>query len=164
MTPTADATVTVRRTIRATAADLFDAWLDADALAAWMRPGDTTRTEATVDARVGGAYEIVMHTPGGPVAHRGRYVAIERPTRLVFTWNSPYAGEHDSRVSVHFHAAGDATEVVITHERLPREHAEAHRGGWTDALRHLGDHAVGPASRAGAPGRSAGDRGPAVRT
>jgi uncharacterized protein YndB with AHSA1/START domain len=137
MTPTADATVTVRRTIHASADALFDAWLDVDALAAWMRPGDTIRADAKVDARVGGAYEIVMHTPGGPVAHRGVYVAIDRPKRLVFTWNSPYAGEHDSHVTVNFLGAGAATEVVITHERLPREHAAAHTGGWTDALRSL---------------------------
>jgi len=135
-----DASVTVRRTIAASADALFDAWIDARALAAWMRPGDTTRSVATVDARVGGAYEIVMHTPGGPVAHRGVYTAIERPHRLAFTWNSPYAGEHDSRVTVEFRAAGKSTEVVLTHERLPRVHAAAHEGGWTDALRHLGTY------------------------
>jgi uncharacterized protein YndB with AHSA1/START domain len=140
MNVVADAAVTVRRTIAAPAEALFDAWLDADALAVWMRPGDTTCSTATIDARVGGAFEILMHTPGGTVPHRGRYVAIERPRRLVFTWNSPYAGEHDSRVTVDFRAAGAATEVVITHERLPLEHAEAHRGGWNDALESLATH------------------------
>ena len=133
-------TVSVRREIAAPAAELFDAWLDPGKLAAWMRPFDTERSDVKLDARVGGAFEIVMHTPGGPVAHRGVYTAIERPHRLAFTWNSPYAGDHDSRVTVEFRPAGKSTEVVLTHERLPRVHAAAHEGGWTDALRHLDEY------------------------
>jgi len=134
-------TLTVRREIAAPPETVFDAWLDAKSLEAWMRPGPTTRTAARVDPRVGGAFEVVMHTPGGPVVHRGAYVAIDRPRRLVFTWNSPYAGDHDSQVTVDFHARGGGTEVVLTHERLPHEESvRAHTGGWTDALRILAEH------------------------
>jgi uncharacterized protein YndB with AHSA1/START domain len=131
-------TLVVRRTIAAPAKDLFDAWLDASALAVWMKPGDTTRSDATVDARVGGTFEIVMHTPRGAIPHRGVYEVIDRPRRLVFTWNSPYAGDHGSRVSVDFHPRGAGTEIVLTHEKLPTDVAVGqHRGGWTDALAQL---------------------------
>ena len=86
------AVVHVRRVIAASPQQLFEAWLDPASLAQWMRPFDTTRTDATVDARVGGAYAIHMHTPGGVVEHHGEYVAIEPHTRLAFTWNSPHTG------------------------------------------------------------------------
>lgn len=36
----------VRRRISATRAELFDAWLDPEALAVWMRPGSARRTTA----------------------------------------------------------------------------------------------------------------------
>jgi uncharacterized protein YndB with AHSA1/START domain len=135
------AMVTVRREIAAPPETVFDAWLDAKALETWMRPLGATRTTARVDARVGGAFEIVMHVPSGPVVHTGAYLAIDRPRRLAFTWNSPFAGDHGSRVTVDFHARGGGTEVVITHERLPGDDsARAHSDGWTDALRILAEH------------------------
>ena len=139
-------TVKVRREIAAPAAELFDAWLDPAKIAVFMRPGDAKRTDAKVDARVGGEFEIVMHTPNGAVPHTGSYQEITRPRRLVFTWNSPYAGNHGSLVTVDFNAKGRSTEIVITHERLPSEEmVTAHAGGWTSILERLA------ATYAGAP-------------
>lgn len=128
----------VRREIRASAEELFDAWLDPEALVQFMLPGPTERTTATVDPRVGGRFEIVMHTPGGPISHTGSYRRIDRPRTLAFTWNSQYAGHTDSLVTVEFRAARGATEIVLTHEGLPNgEMVKAHTGGWTDILEIL---------------------------
>ena len=128
-------TLTVRREIAAPAAELFDAWLDPAKLSAWMRPGDTQNADVKLDPRVGGEFEIVMHTPKGSVPHTGAYQEITRPRRIVFTWNSPYAGNHGSLVTVDFNARGRSTEIVITHERLPSEEmVTAHTGGWTSIL------------------------------
>jgi uncharacterized protein YndB with AHSA1/START domain len=131
-------TVTVRREIAAPAAELFDAWLDPAKLSAFMRPGDTKQSDVKVDPRVGGEFEIVMYTPKGSIPHTGAYQEISRPRRLVFTWNSPYAGDHGSLVTVDFNAKGRSTEIVITHERLPSEEmATAHAGGWSGILEVL---------------------------
>ena len=128
----------VRRLIAAPAKDLFDAWLDARAMAVWMKPGDVEHSEVSVDARVGGSFEVVMQTQRGPIPHRGVYEVIDRPRRLVFTWNSPYAGEHGSLVTVDFLARAGGTEVVVTHEKLPTEVAVGqHREGWTEILDSL---------------------------
>ena len=132
--------VTVRREIPVPAADLFDAWLDAGRLAAWMRPFDTTRSDVKLDPRVGGEFEIVMHTPSGAVPHTGSYQEITRPRRIVFTWNSPFAGDHGSLVTVDFNAKGHSTEIVITHERLPSEEmVNAHAGGWSGILDRIAE-------------------------
>ena len=128
-------TVTVRREIAAPAAVLFDAWLDAASLTVWMLPGDTQRTGIKLDPRVGGAFEFVMHTPKGSIPHTGTYREITRPRRLVFTWNSPYAGQTDSLVTVEFRALRGGTEIVLTHEGLPSaEMTAAHNGGWSDIV------------------------------
>ncbi len=132
-------TVTVKRRIAAPAQRIFDAWLDPAALAEWMRPCGVSdkRSDIKVDARIGGAFEFVMHVPSGPVRHTGVYQAIEPPRRLVFTWNSVHAGENDSLVTVEFKPDGKATEVVITHEHLPEQARSGHATGWTRILESL---------------------------
>jgi uncharacterized protein YndB with AHSA1/START domain len=127
--------VSVRREIAASAEELFDAWLDADSLAQWMRPMGIPRTTAKVDARVGGAFEVVMHGTDGDIRHTGHYRTIDRPHRLSFTWYSPATQQRETVVTVEFRPARGKTEVVVTHERLPGADARrSHTTGWSDAL------------------------------
>ena len=130
--------VDVRRVINAPARELFEAWLDAEALSQFMEGSKTElRSTATNDPRVGGRFHILMHTPDGtPVPHDGEYVAIEPHSRLVFTWNSPYSGGN-SLVTVTFTPQGAGTEVRIVHERLPADMVGPHTGGWTEILAKL---------------------------
>jgi uncharacterized protein YndB with AHSA1/START domain len=134
---TAPPIVVVRRRIAASAAELFEAWLDPAALAHWMRPESIQRTTARVDARVGGRYEVIMEVDTRVIPHRGEYLMIDPPRRLVFTWNSPYTGERDTLVAVDFLAAGPDTEIVVTHQQLPEAELAAHERGWTSALEKL---------------------------
>lgn len=133
----ASAAVVVRRTIPASAEVLFDAFLDPNALAEWMRPGTIRSTVATVEPRVGGRYEILMQAESGTIPHRGVYRLLERPKRLVFTWKSPHSGPNETLVTVDFLKAANGTEVVVTHELLPVEARPAHTRGWTSGLEHL---------------------------
>ena len=135
---TAPTSIQVRRRIKAPAQVLFDAWLDPEAIAAWMRPFDTARTDASADPVVGGRYRIDMHQPdGGVVEHVGQYLEIDPPRRLVFTWDSPATQHKDSLVTLEFVETDGATEVALTHEKLPEYMAQAHTGGWTSALDKL---------------------------
>lgn len=133
----ASAAVVVRRTIPASAEVLFDAFLDPEALAEWMRPGTIRSTVATVEPRVGGRYEFVMQGESGAIPHSGVYRLIDRPKRLVFTWHSPHTGPNETLVTIDFVKAGAGTEVVVTHELLPEEARPAHSRGWTSGLEHL---------------------------
>jgi uncharacterized protein YndB with AHSA1/START domain len=133
----ATAAVVVRRTIAATAEELFDAWLDPQAMAIWMRPGSIQTTTAKVDARVGGRYEIVMHSATETYPHTGVYRVIDRPRRLVFTWISRGTEQRDSLVTVDFLTRGAGTEVVVNHEQLPEGARPSHNDGWTSALQRL---------------------------
>jgi len=127
--------IVVRRTIAATVDELFDAWLDPDGLAQWMHPGSARPSTVTVDARVGGAFEIVMHHDSGPNRHYGEYRVIERNRRLVFTWHSHATHHTETLVTVEFQALDDGTEIVLTHERIPDHDAGLkHTNGWNKAL------------------------------
>jgi uncharacterized protein YndB with AHSA1/START domain len=132
--------LTVRREIAAPAEDLFDAWLDADSLGTWLRPGGIRETRAETDPRVGGAFRIVMLDEESSMLHTGTYREIDRPRRLVFTWISAATHHRDSIVTVTFEPAEGSTLVEVHQVGLPDGEARAnHDQGWTDALRNL-DH------------------------
>ncbi len=96
------------------------------ALAVWMRPGSIRDTRAKVEARVGGAYEIVMRGDSNPIVHRGVYVVIDRPRKLVFTWSSRFTEDGETLVTVDFLPVKDRTEVVVTHGKLPEGELAGH--------------------------------------
>jgi len=133
----APAAVVVRRTIAASAEDLFDAWLDPQALAQWMRPGTIQSTVAHVEPRVGGRYEITMQAASGPILHQGVYRTIDRPRRLVFTWTTAFTEDQETLVTVDFVRLDSRTEVIVTHEQLPESALPSHHKGWTSGLEHL---------------------------
>lgn len=133
--------IVLKRTIPATVDEVFNAWLDADSLSQWMLPGDHRRNTVSVDTRIGGAFEIIMHHQDGDKRHYGEYRSIERNRKLVFTWHSNATHHTETLVTVEFHAASDSTEIVLTHERLPdHEAAMAHTRGWTRGLELLEAH------------------------
>ncbi|MBI3503589.1 MAG: SRPBCC domain-containing protein [Proteobacteria bacterium] len=139
MTATTAPAITIRREFAIPAGELFDAWLDPELLAVWMRPGGNANSIVQVDARVGGRFDIRMQTPSGEIPHHGTYVKIDRPRQLVFTWFSRHTLEQESLVTVDFIARGKSTEIVVTHERLPDAEAAAkHTAGWTTILERLG--------------------------
>ena len=131
--------VTVRREIAAPAEVLFDAWLDAESLGTWLKPGRARETRAETDPRVGGGFRIVMVDDESSTVHTGTYQEIDRPRRLVFTWSSPATRFRDSIVTVTFESSSDTSTVVEIHQvGLPDEEARAsHHAGWSDILREL---------------------------
>ena len=75
---------------------VFDAWLTADRMARFLCAGDTHVASEEVDPRVGGAFRIIMANAQGSYDHRGRYLEIERPARLRFTWTSTATNGNDT--------------------------------------------------------------------
>jgi glutathione S-transferase len=127
----------VRRQMAVPRERVFEAWLDSESLAHWMRPGDITHATVTVDPRVGGGFRIVMERPTHAHEHWGEYLAIEPPALLSFTWISSSTDHQPTVVTIEFHERGAGTELVLTHRGLPAKAVEGHRRGWTDIVRSL---------------------------
>ena len=129
----------VRRHIGVPRERVFEAWLDSESMAHWMRPADFTHAMVTVDPRVGGGFRIVMEgrNDGGDYEHRGEYLVIEPPSLLSFTWISRATAYQPTVVTVEFHERGIGTDLVLTHRRLHPKAVESHREGWTDVVRLL---------------------------
>ena len=125
-------TVNITKIVKAPITKVFDAWLDPEMLAQFMRPSpkmvlSPTTNEAIVDGR----FEILMKIGDKTIPHSGQYLEIERPNKLVFTWVSP-ASMDDSVVTLTFTSiAENQTELNLNHIRfIDEEHRANHEGGW----------------------------------
>lgn len=129
----------VRRTVRASPARLFAAWTDPAELAQWWGPSGVSCTGAEIDLREGGRFRIGNRfADGREVSIVGEYERIEASHRLVFTWRLEPGPELFERVTVRFEPRGDATEIVVVHERIATQEARAsHEAGWRDCLGRL---------------------------
>lgn len=126
----------IERLLPAPIDEVFRWWTDPDLLSAWMSPVGTA--EAEVDLRIGGELRIVMRGGDTVLEHRGRYVEIVPPTRLVFTWTSPFTGIDPSLVTVELKPAPAGETVLrLVHTALPQAVADSHRGGWAAMLQRL---------------------------
>ena len=130
--------VVIRRVIDAPREEVFNAWLDPELLAKFMRPGEKTIATAEVDARVGGQFRIVMKHNGESADHWGEYLTIDPPSRLSFTWISKHTDLQPTVVTIELRDDGaGGTELTLTHERLPPSQIVAHRNGWTRIVETL---------------------------
>ncbi|MEO6797913.1 MAG: SRPBCC family protein [Candidatus Dormibacter sp.] len=128
--------VDIRRRLPAPASEVFRWWTDPERLREWITPVGTV--EADVDLRVGGALRIVMKGDGRVIEHTGRYLEVDPPRRLVFTWVSPYTGPTPSLVTIELQPVGsDETDLHLIHSQLPDDAASTHREGWGAMLDRL---------------------------
>jgi uncharacterized protein YndB with AHSA1/START domain len=99
-------------------------------------------------------------TGRGDVA-RGRYVEIDPPRRLVFTWEWENLGtapaSASSLVEVTLSPDGDGTLLRLVHRGVPQESRRGSAAGWTHYLARLAvaasGHDPGPDPWATAPPR-----------
>jgi uncharacterized protein YndB with AHSA1/START domain len=131
----------LRRLLPATPQEVFAAWLDPESLREWMCPGALSVGDVQIDARVGGAFRILMRGQSGEWLHTGEYREIRPPERLVFTWRSHATRWKDSLVTVELSAQGEDTELTLTHELLPDEEViRQHTQGWQGIVDKLASY------------------------
>lgn len=128
----------VSRTIAAPASKVFEAWLDPQMIAKFMRPmPDMPAPSVKNDPVEGGRFDIVMKAGEDEIPHAGTYREISRFSRLVFTWESPFSIE-GSTVTLDFDEVDGKTNVTLTHVKFPSEESrDNHNGGWINILASL---------------------------
>ena len=86
----------VRHTFAAQRERVFRAWTDPQVLKRWWCPPGWAPGEMQIDLRVGGAYRIGMRRlrSDAAVYVNGRFLEVNRPERLVYTWRWQNAFEN----------------------------------------------------------------------
>ena len=129
----------VVRELSAARQTVFEAWLDPDFLAAFLRPTPgATVLDPRVDARVGGGFSLTMVVGEKHLPVHGTYRRIDRFECLELTWICT-GGLESSVVTLTFEALGPSTtRLTLDHVGLPSEElARDHQSGWTTIVERL---------------------------
>lgn len=133
-----DLSLSVDRVIAAAPEKVFNAWLNPEMLAKFMRPGpDMGAPDVTTDAKEGGGFEIIMKAGDQDLPHRGTYKKIDPHSQIIFTWESAFSPA-ESEVTLDIRPEGDGSHIRLTHVTFyDEEKRNNHEGGWTQILATL---------------------------
>ncbi len=126
--------VRVTRRFTAPPERIFDAWLDGENLARWMRAPRDELVRVVLEARVGGAFVLVVRRNGEEIEHMGEYLEIDRPHRLAFSWSVPRYSPAKTRVDLELSPIDSGTELTLTHEGVAAEYLSRTEAGWRGIL------------------------------
>ncbi|HSK91863.1 MAG TPA: SRPBCC domain-containing protein [Euzebyales bacterium] len=141
------AEVVIERYIAAPPEVVFAMFTDPARLVRWI--GDS----AELDPRPGGVFRFTL---GDRDACRGRYLEVDAPRRVVFTWGWERGEEipvpaGSTTVEVDLVAQGSGTHLRLVHRGLDGDAALLHEHGWRrfldrlDAVTTGGDAGADPA-------------------
>ena len=132
---------------------VYSAWTKGEILGQWFGPHSHNCKVEKYDFHEGGDYQIRMvpvgedhDCEGDPKADSvcaGTFVEIIPQQKIVmaFSWIENAADIGDTLLTIEFAAAGDGTDIVLTHERLPNEELRlAHASGWQGTLECLEEY------------------------
>jgi uncharacterized protein YndB with AHSA1/START domain len=131
----------LKRTIKASPAELFAAWTQPELMKQWYAPGAMTVPVAVSDLRIDGAFRVEM-SDGPEKTHvaTGVYKQIVPNKLLAFTWNSDCSTDtfHQTLVTIELTEVAGGTELVLTHEGFAdTETKDKHEHGWYGCLENL---------------------------
>lgn len=120
---------------------VWEAWTNPDVMARWFHPETlvTPRESVSVDLRVGGLYTYTMRIEetGQEFPTAGKYLVIDAPHRLDFTWGSPDDVDDAPQVSVVFEEIDEnTTRMTFALTGIPNDSgsdASAY-DGWNSAF------------------------------
>ena len=139
----------VRRVLPAPPHVVFDEWLDPEGMTEWMCPRPARAVKIALEPAVGGALRIDIEDSGVSLYVTGRFIELDRPRRLRFSWScSDWANptvQSEVTVILEDHGA-DQTLMTIEHEQLPASQVDEHQQGWEAIATQL-DEALGARGR-----------------
>ncbi|HEX4416863.1 MAG TPA: SRPBCC domain-containing protein [Kofleriaceae bacterium] len=142
--------LTLSRTISASPEAIFDVWLDPKSPGGpWF---DAVRVIFQPDVpSVDGLFYHSVAYEGHSWAHHGRFVELDRPRVVSYTWLSAATQGVESLVTVRLEPSGDPSDgrtvVTLVHKNLPDDElGRQHEDGWDWILSALADRFDAPAT------------------
>ncbi|WP_331000342.1 SRPBCC domain-containing protein [Paenibacillus glucanolyticus] len=120
---TSTTTLTMTRRFEFTAERVFDAWVNPEMMSKWLFNPEEKANFVENDFCVGGSYRIRDPKEGEAI---GKYLEIDKPFKLVFTFQIPKYSETIDRITVLLEPIDGGCEMTFTQEIVV-----PHEQGWT---------------------------------
>lgn len=131
----------VRRHLRAPWQFVFSQWAEPHELAAWFGPVGFKVAAHRIEAFEGGSWWMVLRTPTGrELTVGGRFLLIDPPERLRFTWVPETEGQPGAETEVELTLAPDqgTTRLRLRHGPLESQaQVDSYRKTWRSILDNL---------------------------
>ena len=127
-------TITLNRTIPASASEVYDAWLDpATPGTPWNR---SECEKVLLEAKIDGVFYFKRVSPERvEFPHFGRFVTLQPAKKIEYTWMSPFTHGIESVVTVELEKKGDDTLLQLRHSNLPDDElGHMHHAGWVSRI------------------------------
>jgi uncharacterized protein YndB with AHSA1/START domain len=128
--------ITVTRTIPASAEKVFDVWMDPKS------PGGPWfgAERVILNPAVDGLFYLALKHEGRIWPHYGRFLHLDRPHRIEHTWMSEGTQGAESVVTITLEPRGGQTEMTLQHSGVPDdEMGRRHQEGWSFILSAFGE-------------------------
>jgi uncharacterized protein YndB with AHSA1/START domain len=109
--------LTITRTFAASRALVYAAWTRPEHFSVWFgtEAVDVPLDTLSMDMRVGGGWNAVMHLPdGGKIHWVGEYTEVDPPARLAFTMTDDPSNPSREPVTVVLAEVDGGTEMTLT--------------------------------------------------
>jgi len=136
-----DRTLVIEREFQASPDKVYEAWTNPELLQKWWGPEGVTVPRTSLDVREGGAWVATFHSDKmGERVVSGKYVSLEPPSRLVFTWGWEDNGKrgHETEVEIVLAKLGERTKMTLTQRLFSEsENRDNHGFGWNSSFNKL---------------------------
>ena len=119
--------INASRLIRAAPEDVFRAWTDPERMQRWFGT-----KKQIVNPKVDGLFYLAMEHQGRIWPHYGRYLRLEKPRVIEFTWMSEGTEGRETVVTIELVARDGGTQLTLNHAGVPdTDLGRGHQEGWT---------------------------------
>ena len=132
--------LTVTRTLAASPEEIFEVWMDSKSPGGPWFGAERVILNPVVD----GLFYFAVKHEGRTWPHYGRFLKLDRPRLIEYTWMSEATKGAESVVTLAMETRGAETEFTLRHTGVPDDElGRQHREGWSWILAALADALAG---------------------
>jgi|ERR1041385_1350230 len=130
--------INLTRTVEAHPKEVYAVWLDQTSPGSpWFGVPKVVLNPPKVDSLFYSMYQV----EGREIAHYGRFIVLDEPRKIQYTWVSEATHGMESVLTVSFEPANGKTQVNVKHTNVPAdEGGHRHKQAWGYVLARMSAH------------------------